>query len=354
MFKRNLNKQKGSSLVELIVVMTIIGIIMSIAIVSYTVFIKNAKRVKVDQELTQVYNLIYMEANQFGVEIGRNNNNPPSPALYVTTSGNKIVLIFNDAPSKGLDEQWQWHDIKNWEDESNWNKLINDLINDVTGDINMFSGRFELDPTEDTAEEYILGEGDKKVDIIQKRNLTYILENDEELRSKKELIVTTLKDVETVTRFLSDLETDNNGNLVPKGRKVKHDDIDEIKFELWFVWTAAAGYVKYEEFIGDLVIEFDIRIFKEGVSNDDPEIIAANNIINNKEDPIFEITFEHEGHVGKNKITSDYPEMIEVTLSFKREPHNQQEYNLIKNSQLELVFTINIENVSIYKVIEEP
>lgn len=338
MFKRNLDKQKGSSLVELIVVMTIIGIIMSIAIVGYTVFIKNAKKVKSDQELTQVYNLIYMEANQNGIEVGRNTNGNPS--LYVSTSSNKIVFIFNDAPNTNLEEGWDMEDLDNWKDEANWNKLINDLIHEVTGDINMFAGRFELDPKEDTAEIVKYNDDLEEIRIVSKRHLTYILENDEELRSKKEVIVTTLRDVETITRILNDLETDQSKKLVPPGRVNSANDVTQVDFEIWVVWSAASGFVKTDEFEGILDVSFEVRLKNDALN--EQELIEANNLIN--EEALFKIEFDFKDG---NQIVSDHPEVIDVSIMFNREPKNKEEYDLIKNSQLELIFTISIGNVKI-------
>ena len=63
------HKQKGVSLVELLVVMAILVILAAVAIVSYTMFIRRAKTSKAEQELIQVYNLIYMMASENTIQI---------------------------------------------------------------------------------------------------------------------------------------------------------------------------------------------------------------------------------------------------------------------------------------------
>lgn len=338
---KNFHKsEKGVSLVELIVVIAIIAIISSIAIVSYTMFIRRAKTIKADQELIQVYNLIYMEADQNGIEVGTNGNG--DTALYVSTSGNKIVLIYNDAPQLSPETDWDINDIANWQDEENWNELLRDLIDKVTNDIEMFSGKFELDPEEETA---LFNSEIGEVEVVSVRNLTYILENNENLRSRKEIIITTLKDVETVTRFLSDLEA-SRGNLVPEGRvREGFDDVEELYFELWFVWTAAAGFVKHEEFSGDLEIVYNISI--ENSSKTAQELEEINERLRGEPEgePLFKIETTHDDY----KITSDYPDVVEAKIWFNREPFDKDEYDLLQDekTKIKITFTINITNVHI-------
>lgn len=334
-------REKGASLVELIVVIAIIAIISSIAIVSYTMFIKRAKIIKAEQELIQVYNLIYMEADQNGFEIGTNSNG--DTALYVSTSGNKIVLIYNDSPQMYPEDNWDIDDILNWQDEEKWNNLLRDLIDVATDDIGMFSGKFELDPKEDIA---IFNSERNEVEVVSIRNLTYILENKEDLRSRKEIIVTTLKDVETTTRFLSDLEA-SRGNLVPKGRiRDGFDDVEELNFELWFVWTAAAGFVKHEEFSGTLDVTY--QIYLENTSKTAEELETINQKLKGEEEdgvPLFMIQMTHSD----NKIISDYPDVIEAKIWFNREPFDRDEYDLLQDekTKIKIIFTINITDVRI-------
>lgn len=334
-------RQKGASLVELIVVIAIIAIISSIAIVSYTMFIRRAKSIKADQELIQVYNLIYMEADQNGFEIGKNVHG--DTALYVSTSGNKIVLIYNDAPQLSPEANWNINDINNWDDEENWNILLRELIDVATDDIRMFSGKFELDPAEETA---IVDSVTGEVTVVSTRNITYILENNEELRSKKELVVTTLKDVETTIRFLSDLES-SSGKLVPKGAiREGFDDVEVLNFELWFVWTAAAGFVKHEEFSGTLEISYEI--FIENTSKTDAELEIINQKFKGEDvdgSPLFTIELTHLD----NKIVSDYPDVVEAKISFNREPDDKDEYDLLQDekTKIKIIFTLNITDVHI-------
>ena len=137
------HKQKGVSLVELLVVMAILAILLSIAIVSYTMFIRRAKTSKAEQELIQVYNLIYMMASENTIQIGQNEH--LETALYVTTSGNKIVLMYNDKPTEMYpSSEWDYENILHWEHEDHWNFLLRELIHEVTGDIKMFSGLLNL------------------------------------------------------------------------------------------------------------------------------------------------------------------------------------------------------------------
>ena len=133
----------------------------------------------------------------------------------------------------------------------------------------MFSGHFELNPTENTA---IISEVHDKVEVVENRNITYILENNEELRSKKELIVTTINDVETITKYLSDLEA-QAGKLVPKGRVVDAStEAEMIEYEVWYVWTAGAGYVLGERLTGNIEL---VRSFNRKGSTLNAEVEAA-------------------------------------------------------------------------------
>lgn len=339
MLNRKTKGEKGVSLVELIVTIAILAILTSVAIISYTVFIKRAKTSKAEQELTQVYNLIYMQADQQTIEIGQNENF--ETALYVTTSGNKIVLMFNDVPTKPISsEDWDYNDINNWQFEDNWNELLRDLIDEVTGDIKMFSGLFELDPEEPIVEVVAGGQ----IGVIELRNITYILEKDESLRSRKELLVTTINDVETITRFLSDLER-TEGKLVPPGRVFNEGEVEELVFEVWFVWTAAAGFVLSDELKGDLIVDYHIYLESDTLNVE--ELIAANNSINgngNFSNRLFAIEI-----IKNPTLTTDYPDFLTVKVKFNREPYNHYEYNLIQTNNIKIEFTIKIEDIRLVK-----
>ncbi len=338
------HKQKGVSLVELLVVMAILAILASVAIVSYTMFIRRAKTSKAEQELIQVYNLIYMEAHEKTIEIGQNNNFKTS--LFVTTSGNKIVLMFNDVPTKTLGSDFEFNNIDHWTNEDHWNDLLRELIDEVTGDIGMFSGLFELNPKEDTA---IISEVHGQVEVVENRNITYILENNEELRSKKELIVTTINDVETITKYLSDLEA-QAGKLVPKGRVVDAStEADEIEYEVWYVWTAGAGYVLGERLTGNIELDYEVLI--ESSTLNAEELEAAYKLINGLDDEgnvipgerLFKI--ETVNHTGTTM--TDFPDVITIRLSFNREPKNKYEYDLIQNNIVKLQLTLKIKNIEL-------
>lgn len=344
------HKQKGVSLVELLVVMAILAILLSIAIVGYTVFIRRAKTSKAEQELIQVYNLIYMMASENTIQIGQNEH--LETALYVTTSGNKIVLMYNDKPTERYSE-WDYEDIHHWEHEDNWNELLRDLIDEVTGDIGMFSGLFELDPTENTA---IRNEVHGQIEVVENRNITYILENNEELRSKKELIVTTINDVETITKYLSDLEA-RAGKLVPKGRVV--DDSTEtemIEYEVWYVWTAGAGYVLGERLTGNIELDYEVLI--ESSTLNAEELEAAYKLINGLDDEgnvipgerLFKIELIY--HTGTTE--TDFPDVITIRLSFNREPKNKYEYDLIQNNIVKLQLTLKIRNIELVEETPTP
>lgn len=341
------HKQKGVSLVELLVVMAILAILLSIAIVGYTMFIRRAKTSKAEQELIQVYNLIYMEAHEKTIEIGT--NSAGEVALFVTTSGNKIVLMFNDLPSKFTDygsDGFDFNNIDHWENEDLWNDLLEDLINTVTGDIGMFSGLFELNPTENTA---IISEVHGQVEVVENRNITYILENNEELRSKKELIVTTINDVETITKYLSDLEA-QAGKLVPEGRVVDAStETEMIEYEVWYVWTAGAGYVLGERLTGNIELDYEVLI--ESSTLNAEELAAAYKLINGLDDEgnvipgerLFKI--ETVNHTGTTM--TDFPDVITIRLSFNREPKNKYEYDLIQNNTVKLQLTLKITNIGL-------
>lgn len=350
--------QKGVSLVELIVVMAILAILAGVAFIGYTAFIKRAKVLKAEQELIQVYNLIYMSANERTIEIGQNKSLATS--LFVTTDKNKIVLMFNDLPSELTDygsDGFDFNNINHWENEDLWNELLRDLIDEVTGDIKMFSGRFELDPVEKTAESLENGQ----VAIIEKRNITYILENNEELRQKKELVVMTVNDVETITEFLRDLET-TRGVLVPEGRANKDEnEVEEISYELWFIWTAAGSMIKNDNnaFFDDLegTLNFSYNIILENPNLTAEELLAANRLINGitlNEDgsefylpsrELFKINVEYEDI--DNKITTNFATYLTFKLSFNREPFNKEEYMLIQEGNIKLEFIINITDISL-------
>lgn len=332
------HKQKGVSLVELLVVMAILVILAAVAIVSYTMFIRRAKTSKAEQELIQVYNLIYMMASENTIQIGQNEH--LETALYVTTSGNKIVLMYNDKPTEMYSE-WDYENPLHWEHEDYWNFLLRELIDEVTGDIGMFSGLFELNPTEKTA---IISEVHGQVEVVENRNITYILENNEELRSKKELIVTTINDVETITKYLSDLEA-QAGKLVPKGRVVDAStEAEMIEYEVWYVWTAGAGYVLGERLTGNIELDYEVLI--ESSTLNAEELAAAYKLINGLDDEGERLfTIETVNHTGTTM--TDFPDVITIRLSFNREPKNKYEYDLIQNNIVKLQLTLKITNIEL-------
>jgi prepilin-type N-terminal cleavage/methylation domain-containing protein len=339
------HKQKGVSLVELLVVMAILSILAAIAIVSYTMFIRRAKTSKAEQELIQVYNLIYMMASENTIQIGQNEH--LETALYVTTSGNKIVLMYNDKPTEMYSSgEWDYENILHWEHEDYWNVLLRELIDEVTGDIGMFSGLFELNPTEKTA---IISEVHGQVEVVENRNITYILENNEELRSKKELIVTTINDVETITKYLSDLEA-QAGKLVPTDRVVDAStETEMIEYEVWYVWTAGAGYVLGERLTGNIELDYEVLI--ESSTLNAEELAAAYKLINGLDDegnviPVERLfTIEIVNHTGTTM--TDFPDVITIRLSFNREPKNKYEYDLIQNNIVKLQLTLKIRNIEL-------
>ncbi len=339
------HKQKGVSLVELLVVMAILAILLAIAIVGYTMFIRRAKTSKAEQELIQVYNLIYMMASENTIQIDQNEH--LETALYVTTSGNKIVLMYNDKPTDMYSSsEWDYENILHWEHEDCWNFLLRELIDEVTGDIGMFSGLFELNPTENTA---IISEVHGQVEVVENRNITYILENNEELRSKKELIITTINDVETITKYLSDLEA-QAGKLVPTGRVVDAStEAEMIEYEVWYVWTAGAGYVLGERLTGNIELDYEVLI--ESSTLNAEELAAAYKLINGLDDEgnvipgerLFKI--EIVNHTGTTM--TDFPDVITIRLSFNREPKNKYEYDLIQNNIVKLQLTLKISNIEL-------
>ena len=210
----------------------------------------------------------------------------------------------------------------------------------------MFSGHFELNPTEKTA---IISEVHGQVEVVENRNITYILENNEELRSKKELIVTTINDVETITKYLSDLEA-QAGKLVPTDRVVDAStETDEIEYEVWYVWTAGAGYVLGERLTGNIELDYEVLI--ESSTLNAEELAAAYKLINGLDDEgnvipverLFKI--ETVNHTGTTM--TDFPDVITIRLSFNREPKNKYEYDLIQNNIVKLQLTLKIKDIGL-------
>jgi hypothetical protein len=253
--------------------------------------------------------------------------------------------MYNDKPTEMYSE-WDYENPLHWEHEDYWNFLLRELIDEVTGDIGMFSGLFELNPTEKTA---IISEVHGQVEVVENRNITYILENNEELRSKKELIVTTINDVETITKYLSDLEA-QAGKLVPEGRVVDAStETEMIEYEVWYVWTAGAGYVLGERLTGNIELDYEFLI--ESSTLNAEELAAAYKLINGLDDEgnvipaerLFKI--ETVNHTGTTM--TDFPDVITIRLSFNREPKNKYEYDLIQNYIVKLQLTLKITNIGL-------
>lgn len=93
----NRKREKGFTLVELIVVIAIVAILASVAIVGYTQFISNARDSKAQAELDQVYNVLYANVVATPYEEGVENG------LKVSVSGG--VLVFENATPENV-EAW--------------------------------------------------------------------------------------------------------------------------------------------------------------------------------------------------------------------------------------------------------
>lgn len=88
-------KEKGFTLVELIVVIAIIAILSSVAIVGYTQFINNAKSSNAYNEFNQVYNVIYTDAAAVGLD---------GSAWHVSTDGANITVTFDEVVNNDGDK----------------------------------------------------------------------------------------------------------------------------------------------------------------------------------------------------------------------------------------------------------
>lgn len=85
-------KNKGFTLVELIVVIAIVAILAAVGIVGYSQFIKEARNSNARNELNQVYNVIFVDAAK-----------PDELKEYdITTSGGKLVFEFGDLDNEQI------------------------------------------------------------------------------------------------------------------------------------------------------------------------------------------------------------------------------------------------------------
>lgn len=91
----NVNRSKGFTLVELIVVIAIVAILASISAVGYSQFVSSAKNSTANNELNQVYNVIYSDAARPG-EIKE---------YAVTTDGSKLKFLFSGFTKEEIKDQ---------------------------------------------------------------------------------------------------------------------------------------------------------------------------------------------------------------------------------------------------------
>lgn len=116
----NKKREKGFTLVELIVVIAIVAILASVAIVGYTQFIKNARNTKAQSELDQMYNVLYSDVvaipyeNTKTYKVG--DNDVEYVALTVNSKSGMLNFVFDikdtgdDAPTIGsLLVEWLNH-----------------------------------------------------------------------------------------------------------------------------------------------------------------------------------------------------------------------------------------------------
>lgn len=87
-----LYKNKGFTLVELIVVIAIVAILSAVSFVGYTQFIKSARNSNASNELNQVYNVIYVEAAK-PIELNE---------FKTTTSGGKLKFVFDELSNEEI------------------------------------------------------------------------------------------------------------------------------------------------------------------------------------------------------------------------------------------------------------
>ncbi len=82
---KTVNRNKGFTLVELIVVIAIVAILASISMVGYSKFITNARDSNAYNEFNQVYNVIFIDAS-------RPNE---SDDYHISTNGGKLTISFD-------------------------------------------------------------------------------------------------------------------------------------------------------------------------------------------------------------------------------------------------------------------
>lgn len=90
-----LYKNKGFTLVELIVVIAIVTILAAISMASYSRFVDAAKNSTVNNELNQVYNVIYIDAAK-----------PEELSEFKTsTEGGKLKFLFGGLTNEEIKDQ---------------------------------------------------------------------------------------------------------------------------------------------------------------------------------------------------------------------------------------------------------
>jgi len=96
---------KGFTLVELIVVITIIAILATVAVIGYNTFIDRANQTKADIELAQAENVLRAEAVEtVTVSLDDEDDETVDPTLEMSLDGSQIKFTFTDATPENVQD----------------------------------------------------------------------------------------------------------------------------------------------------------------------------------------------------------------------------------------------------------